>query len=99
MAHGTRSNRIQPVLNRKDQMKKLIFAVIVLSIGYFTIAKADQKTYTPQEFVESVASVPGKVGDHITNEWEDIKAYQAKSWADSKAQLQRLFQKFSKKED
>ena len=65
-------------------MKKLIFAVIVLSIGYFTIAKAEDKTYTPQEFVESVASVPGKVGTHLQNEWSDIKAYQANSWAEMK---------------
>ena len=65
-------------------MKKLIFAVIVLSIGYFTIAKAEDKTYTPQEFVESVASVPGKVGTHLQNEWSDIKVYQANSWAEMK---------------
>ena len=76
-------------------MKKLIFAVIVLSIGYFTIAKADQvKSVTPQEFVEAVASVPGKVGNHLQNEWADIKAHQAKSWADAKAQWSKLFSKF-----
>ena len=55
-------------------MKKLIFAVIVLSIGYFTMVKADENVkVTPQEFVESVASVPGKVGNHLKSEWEEIK--------------------------
>ena len=75
-------------------MKKLILAVIVLSIGYFAIAKAEEKTVTPQESIEAFASVPGKVGDHLQNEWQDIKAYQAKSWADAKAQWSRLFSKF-----
>ena len=66
-------------------MKKLIFAVIVLSIGYLTLAKAEEtKTYTPQEFIQNVASVPGKVGNHFKNEWQDIKEYQAKSWAETK---------------
>ena len=81
-------------------MKKLIFAVIVLSIGYLTLAKAEEtKTYTPQEFIESVASVPGKVGNHLQNEWSSIKEYQAKNWADAKAQWSRLFSKFQAKED
>ncbi len=76
-------------------MKKLILAVIVLSIGYFTMVKAEEtKSVTPQEFVESVASVPGKVGDHLQNEWEKTKSYQAKSWADAKAQWSKLFSKF-----
>ena len=42
-------------------MRKLIIAVIVLSIGYFAIAKAEEtKSVTPQEFIGAVASVPGK---------------------------------------
>ena len=76
-------------------MKKLIFAVIVLSIGYLTMAKAEEvKTYTPQEFIESVASVPGKVGTHLQNEWADIKVYQANSWAEMKFKFQGLKEKF-----
>ena len=75
-------------------MKKLILAVIVLSLGYFAIAKAEEVSVTPKEFVESVASVPGKVGNHLQNEWADIKAHQAKSWADAKAQWSKLLSKF-----
>ncbi len=48
------------------------------------IAKSDEKTYTPQETIEAFASVPGKVGNHLKNEWQDIKEYQAKSWAETK---------------
>ena len=57
---------------------------------FASVVKADeQKTVTPKEFVETVVSVPGKVSTHLQNEWVDIKAYQAKSWADSKDQFAR----------
>ena len=96
---GTRLSIIQLELNRKVDMKKLILAVIVLSVGYFAIAKAEDTSVTPQAFVESVASVPGKVGNHLQGEWSEIKDYQAKSWADAKAQWSRLFSKFQAKQD
>ena len=76
-------------------MKKLIFAVIVLSIGYFTMVKADENVkVTPQEFVESVASVPGKVGNHLKSEWEEIKIYQTNSWAEMKFKFLGFKEKF-----
>ena len=76
-------------------MKKLIFAVIVLSIGYFTMVKADENVkVTPQEFVESVASVPGKVGNNLKSEWEEIKIYQANSWAEMKFKFLGFKEKF-----
>ncbi len=75
-------------------MKKLILAVIVLSIGYFTIAKAEEVSVTPKEFVETVASVPGKVGNHLQTEWAEIKSHQAKSWAEVKFKFRALKEKF-----
>tara|TARA_E500000331_G_scaffold150780_1_gene146723 strand:- start:550 stop:786 length:237 start_codon:yes stop_codon:yes gene_type:complete len=75
-------------------MKKLILAVIVLSVGYFAIAKAEDKTYTPQETLEAFASVPGKVGNHFKQEWISIKEHQANSWAEVKFKLQGLKEKF-----
>ena len=77
-------------------MKKLILAVIVLSIGYFTMAKAEDKSVTPQEFVGAVASVPGKVGNHLQNEWEKTKNYQAQSWAKMKQDFLNIKSKFIK---
>ena len=62
-------------------------------------AVQDEKSVTPQEFVEAVASVPGKVGTHIKNEWADIKVYQANSWAEMKFRLQGLKEKFQAKKD
>ena len=78
-------------------MKKLILAVIVLSIGYVTIAKAEEKTVTPQEFADAVASVPAKVGNHISNEIEKTKEFQKKNWAEIKVQWSNLISKFSNK--
>ena len=76
-------------------MKKLILAIIVLSIGYFAMAKAEEtKSVTPQEFVGAVASVPGKLSNHLQSEWEKTKNHQAKSWAEIKFKLQGLKEKF-----
>jgi len=71
-------------------MIRIILGIIIGVALFASVAQAeDQKTVTPQEFVNSVVAVPGKVSTHLQNEWIDIKAYQAKSWADSKDQFQR----------
>jgi len=68
-------------------MIKLILGAVIGVMLFTSVAKADEKAITPQEFVNTIAAVPHKVSAHVQSEWEDIKAYQAKSWADSKAQL------------
>jgi len=75
-------------------MNKLILAVIVLSIGYFAIAKAEEKTYTPKETVEAFAQVPGKVSNHLKNEWEATKEHQAKAWEEVKFKFKGFKEKF-----
>ena len=71
-------------------MIRLIIGGMIGAALFASVVKADeQKTVTPKEFVETVVSVPGKVSTHLQNEWVDIKAYQAKSWADSKDQFAR----------
>ena len=71
-------------------MIRIILGIIIGVALFASVAQADeQKTVTPREFVETVVSVPGKVSTHLQNEWVDIKAYQAESWAESKAQLNR----------
>ena len=63
----------------------IMIAIAALAFMLITgIAKADEKTYTPQETIEAFASVPSKVSNHFKNEWQDIKGYQAKSWAETK---------------
>ena len=75
-------------------MKKLILAVIVLSIGYFTMVKADDKSVTPQEFIGAVASVPGKVAGHISSEFDKTKAYQKANWEEVKFKWNGFKEKF-----
>ena len=71
-------------------MIRIIIGIIIGVALFASVSQADEpNTVTPKEFVESVASVPGKVSTHLQNEWVDIKAYQAKSWADSKDQFAR----------
>ena len=70
-------------------MFRLIIGGMIGAALFASVVKAEDKAVTPQEFVNSVVAVPGKITTHLQNEWVDIKAYQAKSWADSKAQLNR----------
>ena len=71
--------------------------IIVIALGFMLItgiAKSEEKTYTPQETIEAFASVPGKIGSHLQNEWTDIKEYQANSWAEIKFKFKGLKDKF-----
>ena len=72
-------------------MIRIILGIIIGAALFATVAQADEKadTVTPKQFIDSVVAVPGKISTHLQNEWVDIKAYQAESWADSRAQLNR----------
>ena len=77
----------------KSRLILLVTLLVLVIIG--TVAKAEEKvnTVTPQEFVNSVVAVPGKISNHLQTEWVEIKAYQAESWANAKAQNQRNWEK------
>jgi len=81
-----------------DRIKEYaMITVMALSFMLITgVGKSEEKTYTPQETLTAFAQVPGKVSNHLKNEWSEIKTYQAKSWADMKAQFQNLKSKFVK---
>ena len=65
--------------------EKIVGVLAILAFILITgVAKADDKTITPQEFVTNVAEVPGKLVTFIGSEVEKTKEYQAKSWADMK---------------
>ena len=51
-------------------------------------AKSD--SMTPNEFVNNLSQVPGKVQSHISMEIEKTKAYQANQWSKVKADLLKL---------
>ena len=59
----------------------LAILVFMLITG---VAKAEDKTVTPQEFVKTVSEVPSKVGTWFTGEVEKTKAYQTKVWSEAK---------------
>ena len=79
------------------------FAVcLILAILISTkMANADEtKTITPQEFVQTVKELPGKVTTYAQNEWQETKEFQAESWAEAneqfaknKEQIKNLFNK------
>ena len=58
------------------------------------IAKADEKTYTPAETIQAISEIPTNIASHISNEVQETKEYQAKSWAEAKAQWTKLKNKF-----
>ena len=63
----------------------IMIAIAALAFMLITgVAKAEDKTITPQEFVSNVAEVPGKLVTFIGNEVEKTKEYQANSWAEMK---------------
>ena len=63
----------------------MMIAIAALAFMLITgVAKSEEKTITPQEFVSNVAEVPGKLVTFIGNEVDKTKEYQAKSWADMK---------------
>ena len=73
----------------------LLVGTLLALVIIGTIAKAEDKadTVTPKQFIDSVVAVPGKIGNHLQNEWVEIKEFQAASWADAKAQNQRNWEK------
>ena len=73
----------------------IMMTTIALAFLLITgIAKSDEKTITPKEFVSNVAEVPGKVGNWFTGEVEKTKEYQKKSWAKTKDDFASLVKKF-----
>ena len=58
-----------------------LVAVILISIS---MASADEKTITPQEFANAVAEAPGKIVNFISSEVDKTKEYQKNSWAEMK---------------
>ena len=66
---------------------KEITMITIAALAFMLItgvAKSEEKTITPQEFVSNVAEVPGKVGNWLTSEVEKTKAYQTKVWSEAK---------------
>jgi hypothetical protein len=71
-------------------MKKLLMASIILT-GMMGSASAD-----PQTIINNIASVPGKLQNHIQMEIEKTKQYQSKNWTKMKEDFLKIKAKFIK---
>ncbi len=71
-------------------MKKLLMASIILT-GMVGSASAD-----PQTVINNIASVPGKLQNHIQMEIAKTKEFQKNSWADARVQFENLKKLFIK---
>ena len=73
-----------------NKMKDTLM-ITVMALAFLTLtgmAKADEKT------IQAIKAIPTKIASHISNEVQETKEYQAKSWAEAKAQWTRLKNKF-----
>ena len=71
-------------------MRKILMVTIILA-GMMGSASAD-----PQTVINNIASVPGKLHNHIQMEIAKTKEFQKKSWADAKIQFANLKKLFIK---
>ena len=74
----------------EKQIKKGIILITILLVGLFfglvTASKADANT---NQTIPQPKPFHFKLQDWAQSEWNDIKTFQAKNWADGKAQLNR----------
>ena len=76
-----------------NKMKDTLM-ITVMALAFLTLtgmAKADEKT------IQAIKAIPTKIASHISNEVQETKEYQAKSWAEMKAQWSALMTKLSSK--
>jgi hypothetical protein len=96
LIYGNTPKDIVKMMFRNKTKVLLLAGAVVLAVSLGTSkVSAEEKTYTPKETLTAFAEVPGKVATHISHEWAETKEYQAKSWAEMKAQWQALKTKLS----
>jgi hypothetical protein len=75
-----------------NKMKDTLM-ITVMALAFLTLtglAKADEETNT----IQAIKQMPANIASHISNEVQETKEYQAKSWAEMKAQWSALKNKF-----
>jgi len=76
----------------RNKTKVLLLAGALAFVLMTGTAKAD-----PQIVINNLASVPGKLQNHIQMEITKTKEFQKQSWAEAKAQWSALITKLSSK--
>ena len=72
----------------EKQIKKGIILITIILVGLF-IGLINQAGAETNQTLPEPKPLHLKVLDIAQTEWNDIKTYQAKNWADGKAQLNR----------
>jgi len=70
--------------NVKSGTLFIVSLIVVIMISMKMASAEEKKTVTPKEFATKIVEVPSKVGNHLKNEWEETKAFQANAWAEAK---------------
>ena len=72
----------------EKQIKKAVIIITILLVGLF-FGLVNQAGAETNQTLPEPKPLHFKVLDIAQTEWNDIKTYQAKNWADGKAQLNR----------
>ena len=103
LIYGNTPKDMVKIMFRNKTKVLLLAGAVVLAVALGTSgADADEVVILPEAkaqttVVDTVKAVPTKVANHVSNEITATKEYQAKSWAEAKAQWQALKTKLSSK--
>jgi hypothetical protein len=108
LIYGNTPKDIAKIMFRNKTKVLLLAGAVVLAVALGTsgadadevviLPKAkivvEEKTHTPAETIQAIKAIPTNIASHISNEVQETKEYQAKSWAEMKAQWSALKNKF-----
>ena len=92
LIYGNTPKDIMKMMLRNKTKVLLLAGAVVLAVSLGTNKAVAEDTVT-----DKIKSVPTTVATHISNEITATKDYQAKSWAEAKAQWSALIKKLSSK--
>ena len=74
----------------EKQIKKAVIIITILLVGlFFGLVTASKADATTNQTIPEPKPFHFKLQDWAQSEWNDIKTFQEKNWADGKAQLNR----------
>jgi len=92
LIYGNTPKDIVKMMFRNKTKVLLLAGAVVLAVALGTNKAVAEDTVT-----DKIKNVPTTVATHISNEITATKEYQAKSWAEAKAQWSALITKLSSK--
>jgi vancomycin permeability regulator SanA len=95
LIYGNTPKDITKMMFRNKTKILLLVGAVVLAVSLGTNRAVACET--DKNLLDTVKAVPTKVATHISNEISDTKEYQAKSWAEMKAQWTGFKTKFLSK--